>query len=276
MHVKANLIILIVAWFTAFIIKPPDILLSLFLSNDSKRPTEKSIGEPCFRTDGDLLVSRESICNCWPVHKLAKTICRLADQICHSQWDHWRALILIMPARIHTNNGTLSFTSWKLAISKRSPLKSDTNPIGSMQTVMRDCATAFVSHLKSSLLSQYLSSWESNRVWHEDLKSRKIEIGTVKFDCVKRDSFFTQIVQELPGSSRTGLSQGFQETMTESGTRNRAIYIFVAVCHLVVLCCIGLQFILTMAKDSKIALNKFERIQRERAVRGLENAVDQH
>jgi len=70
---------------------------------------------------------------------------------------------------------------------------------------MRDCATAFVSHLKSSLLSQYLSSWESNRVWHEDLKSRKIEIGTVKFDCVKRDSFFTQIVQELPGSSRTGL-----------------------------------------------------------------------
>jgi len=113
-------------------------------------------------------------------------------------------------------------------------------------------------------------------VWHEDLKSRKIEIGTVKFDCVKRDSFFTQIVQELSGSSRKGLSQGFQETMTESSTRNRAIYIFVAVCHVVVLWCIGLQFILTMAKDSKIVLNKFERIQRERAVRGLENAVDQH
>jgi len=72
------------------------------------------------------------------------------------------------------------------------------------------------------------------------------------------------------------VGQGFQETMTESSTRNRAIYIFVAVCLLVVLCCIGLQFILTMAKDSKIALNKFERIQRERAVRGLEDAVDQH
>jgi len=60
------------------------------------------------------------------------------------------------------------------------------------------------------------------------------------------------------------IGHGFQETMTESATRNRAIYIFIAVVFLVVLCCVGLQFILSMAKSSRINLNKLEKLMKQR------------
>jgi hypothetical protein len=60
------------------------------------------------------------------------------------------------------------------------------------------------------------------------------------------------------------IGHGFQETMTESATRNRAIYIFIAVVFMVVLCCVGLQFILSMAKSSRINLNKLEKLMKQK------------
>jgi len=71
------------------------------------------------------------------------------------------------------------------------------------------------------------------------------------------------------------IGHGFQETMSESATRNRAIYIFIAVVFLVILCCVGLQFILSMAKSSRINLNKLEKLLKERQSRDQES-VDEH
>jgi len=62
--------------------------------------------------------------------------------------------------------------------------------------------------------------------------------------------------------------------MSESATRNRAIYIFIAVVLLVILCCVGLQFILSMAKSSRINLNKLEKLIKEKQTREQETGEE--